>query len=166
MPIGRTTSAGSVRQSLRRARVVFARFLLNQVAESLEAPTPDRVKAVSAHANVPDKFGVGEATVDFDLKRGGVWIEGKVTDKATGKPVHAYVDYFALGKNPNVKDYPGFEGTHSNAEHVKGRIVGRLQDDPSRHAGRSERGLRAGRMGCDGALTSRLSPASSVEHRH
>jgi protocatechuate 3,4-dioxygenase beta subunit len=65
---------------------------------------------VSVHAVVPDTAGLGPATVDFELKR-GVWIEGKLTDKATGKTVRGSVEYFALDTNPNVKDHPGFVGT-------------------------------------------------------
>ena len=65
---------------------------------------------VSVHAVVPDTPGLDPVTVDFELKR-GIWIEGKLTDKVTGKPVRGYVDYFALEHNPNVRDYPGFEGT-------------------------------------------------------
>jgi 5-hydroxyisourate hydrolase-like protein (transthyretin family) len=65
---------------------------------------------VSVHALVPDSDGLAPVTVDFELKR-GVWIEGKLTDKVTGKPVRGSVDYFALATNPNVKDHPGFQGT-------------------------------------------------------
>jgi hypothetical protein len=49
-------------------------------------------------------------TVDFALKR-GVWIEGKITDKVTGQPVQTTVEYFSLSSNPNLPDYPGFDGT-------------------------------------------------------
>jgi RNA polymerase sigma factor (sigma-70 family) len=65
---------------------------------------------VSVHALVPNSPGLDPVTVDFELKR-GVWIEGKLTDKATGKPAQGYVDYFALPDNPNVRDHPGFDGT-------------------------------------------------------
>src|SRR5207244_1684132 len=47
---------------------------------------------------------------DIELGR-GVWIEGKVTDKVTGKPVVAHVEYFSFYSNPNLRDYPGFDGT-------------------------------------------------------
>ena len=60
--------------------------------------------------DVPDSPGVEPVTVDFGLKR-GVWIEGKMTDKVTGKPVQGVVEYFALYSNPNLPDYPGFDGT-------------------------------------------------------
>jgi RNA polymerase sigma factor (sigma-70 family) len=59
---------------------------------------------------VPDSPGLGPVTVDFDLKR-GVWIEGKLTDTVTGKPVTGSVDYFSFQSNPNLHDYPGFDGT-------------------------------------------------------
>src|SRR5262249_35116500 len=65
---------------------------------------------LSVHADGPDNPGLGPVTVDFELKR-GIWIEGKVTDKVTGKPVRGSVDYFALDTNPNVRDHPGFDGT-------------------------------------------------------
>src|SRR5262249_9266108 len=48
-------------------------------------------------------------TVDVELKR-GVWIAGQITDKATGKPVPGGVQYFPLDGNPNLRDYPGFDG--------------------------------------------------------
>jgi RNA polymerase sigma factor (sigma-70 family) len=65
---------------------------------------------VSVHAVVPDTPGLEPATVDFALKR-GLWIEGKLTDKGTGKPVQGHVQYFALNDNPHLRDYPGFAGT-------------------------------------------------------
>jgi 5-hydroxyisourate hydrolase-like protein (transthyretin family) len=65
---------------------------------------------LSVHAVVPDSPGFDPVTVHFELKR-GVWIEGKLTDKLTGKPVRGSVDYFALDNNPNVREHPGFDGT-------------------------------------------------------
>jgi beta-lactamase regulating signal transducer with metallopeptidase domain/protocatechuate 3,4-dioxygenase beta subunit len=46
-------------------------------------------------------------TVNFNLKR-GIWIRGRVTDLATGKPPPAIVSYFALTTNPSVKEAPDF----------------------------------------------------------
>src|SRR5205823_4421551 len=60
--------------------------------------------------DVPGSPGLDPVTVDFELKR-GVWIEGKITDKVTGKPVRGAVEYFSLYSNPNLHDYPGFTGT-------------------------------------------------------
>src|SRR5262249_35890758 len=49
-----------------------------------------------------------------ELKR-GVTIQGRVTEKDTGKPVRAEVHYFALPDNPNVHDAPGFQGSRPPA---------------------------------------------------
>jgi protocatechuate 3,4-dioxygenase beta subunit len=57
--------------------------------------------------DVPAAQGLDTVTVDADLKR-GVWIKGRVTDKATGKPVPSIVEYFAFADNPYRKDAPGF----------------------------------------------------------
>jgi RNA polymerase sigma factor (sigma-70 family) len=62
------------------------------------------------HADVPDGTGLDPVTVDIELRR-GVWIEGKLTDKVTGKPLKGAVEYFSLYSNPNRSDYPGFDGT-------------------------------------------------------
>jgi RNA polymerase sigma factor (sigma-70 family) len=62
------------------------------------------------HAGVPDNTGLDPVSVDLELKR-GVWIEGRITDKATGKPVKGAVEYFSLYTNPNLTDYPGYDGT-------------------------------------------------------
>jgi hypothetical protein len=65
---------------------------------------------LSVHAVVPDEQGFDPVTVDFDVKR-GVWIEGKITDKVTGKPLQGMVQYAAVADNPHIREYPGFEGT-------------------------------------------------------
>jgi RNA polymerase sigma factor (sigma-70 family) len=79
------------------------------------------------HAEVPDTDGFDPVTVDFELKR-GVWIEGKVTDKVTGKRVSCNVQYFSLFGNPNVSDHPGYPGTFVNKPNWKEdgtfRVVG------------------------------------------
>jgi RNA polymerase sigma factor (sigma-70 family) len=72
-------------------------------------PTDDQ-PYLMVHADVPDTSGLEPVTVDFDLKR-GVWIEGKITDKATRKPVPGQVEYFASRGNRNIADHPGYAGT-------------------------------------------------------
>jgi RNA polymerase sigma factor (sigma-70 family) len=72
---------------------------------------PDRDQAyVPIHKDVPDSPGLDAVTADIELKR-GVWIEGKITDKLTGQPLRGRVQYFARSSNPNLPDYPGFDGT-------------------------------------------------------
>jgi RNA polymerase sigma factor (sigma-70 family) len=63
---------------------------------------------VKVLADVPDSPGQGPVTVDVELKR-GVWVEGRITDKVTGKPVQGTAVYFALRSNPNLRDYPGLD---------------------------------------------------------
>ncbi len=41
------------------------------------------------------------ATVNVQMFR-GIWLEGKVTDAATGEPISGRVDYLALQTNPNI----------------------------------------------------------------
>jgi RNA polymerase sigma factor (sigma-70 family) len=65
---------------------------------------------LATKTDVPNTPGLDPVTVDFELKR-GIWIEGKITDKVTGKPVKADVQYFSLYTNPNLRDYEGFGGT-------------------------------------------------------
>jgi RNA polymerase sigma factor (sigma-70 family) len=65
---------------------------------------------VVTNKKVPDSPGLDPVTADIELDR-GVWIEGKITDKMTGKPVRGIVEYFSVYSNPNLKDYPGFDGT-------------------------------------------------------
>jgi RNA polymerase sigma factor (sigma-70 family) len=54
--------------------------------------------------NIADTKGRDPLTVDFELER-GLMFQGRLTDRASGKPVRAYVFYFALAENPHAKDY-------------------------------------------------------------
>ncbi len=79
--------------------------------------------------DVPDSPGLDPVTVDVELKR-GVWIEGRITDKATGKLLGAQVQwaqvqYFALRTNPNLSDYAGFDAAFS------GRPIWNVKKDGS-----------------------------------
>lgn len=51
--------------------------------------------------------GLEPITADFNLKR-GLWITGKVSDKVTGKPVHAHIEYVSFEENPHVKEVPSW----------------------------------------------------------
>jgi RNA polymerase sigma factor (sigma-70 family) len=62
---------------------------------------------VSTTVAVPASPGLDQVALDIELKR-GVWIEGKLTDKVTGKPLQGAVEYYSLYSNPNLADYPGF----------------------------------------------------------
>ena len=49
--------------------------------------------------------GLGPVPVEITLKR-GVWVEGKVVDATSGKPVQAVVTYYPFRDNPRVKECP------------------------------------------------------------
>ncbi len=55
---------------------------------------------LGAGADVPAGADPEPVTVDFALQR-GLTIRGKVTDKGTGRPVPALVEYFVFVDNPN-----------------------------------------------------------------
>jgi RNA polymerase sigma factor (sigma-70 family) len=78
----------------------------------IKAAAPDGQPYLSAERSVPDGTGVETVTVDCELKR-GVWVEGKVTDKGTGKPVPARVEYFVFADNPHLKGVAGL-AVHQN----------------------------------------------------
>ncbi len=60
---------------------------------------------------VPDAPGIGPTRLDFKLVH-GIPVEGKVTNRTTGKPVAAFVEYVPTLENPNlssVQDVSLFE---------------------------------------------------------
>jgi hypothetical protein len=72
----------------------------------LRASPPAGQPYLMSAQKVPDGPGLEPIRVDFTLKR-GVWIDVKVTDKITGKPVPCGVQYFLFGDNPHLKEAPG-----------------------------------------------------------
>jgi RNA polymerase sigma factor (sigma-70 family) len=80
---------------------------------------------VATRMDVTDGPGLDPRTIDIDLKR-GVWIEGKITDKVTGKPLKGAVEYFSMYDNPNMPEYPGFDGTM-----LMGERAGSAKEDGS-----------------------------------
>jgi hypothetical protein len=50
--LGKPLTAAGVRQALKRARELFAELLLEQVAHSLERPTPEEIEAELAELNL------------------------------------------------------------------------------------------------------------------
>src|SRR5262249_24062579 len=55
--------------------------------------------------------------IDFALLR-GVWAEGRVTDKRTGKPVRAVVEYIVAQRNPALKSSPDVLGRRRLGMHL------------------------------------------------
>jgi len=54
---------------------------------------------------IGDSPGLEPIDVDVTLKR-GVWVEGKVTNRANGGPVKAIVQYYPFRDNPHLKECP------------------------------------------------------------
>jgi RNA polymerase sigma factor (sigma-70 family) len=72
----------------------------------LRASPPEGQPYLMALHTLQDTPGLEPITADFALKR-GVWIQGKVTDKATGRPVHAMIGYSVFEDNPHRGEAPG-----------------------------------------------------------
>ena len=53
----------------------------------------------------PDAPGLGPIPFDIALKR-GVVVQGRVTDKSTGRPVTGYVEPYTFADNPFADEYP------------------------------------------------------------
>ena len=53
--------------------------------------------------------------LDINLKR-GVWVTGRVVDKATGKPAPGRVEYFVFVDNPYLKQAPGFRWSMTHGQ--------------------------------------------------
>jgi RNA polymerase sigma factor (sigma-70 family) len=84
----------------------------------IRATGPDGEPYQMSRADVPEGFALEPVTVDFQLKR-GVWIEGAVTDKATGKPVHSIIHCAIFPQNPFRKEAPGLTFEDSNWTYAK-----------------------------------------------
>lgn len=82
----------------------FPRGTGNQV---MAVPNDDQPYFIR-QLDVPDQPGTGPAMVDFELHR-GVWITGKVTDKITGQPVPARIQYTTYINNTNTHNLPEFK---------------------------------------------------------
>ncbi len=69
------------------------------------------VKVVKPTANPRDLETV---QIEIKIKR-GAWVEGRVVDRTTGKPVQAVVEYCPFGDNPHLKEYAGASFLDHNA---------------------------------------------------
>jgi hypothetical protein len=78
-----------------------------------------------ASVKTSDRGGRQRLTIDFRLNR-GIWAEGRVTDKATGKPVPAaLVRYVAVADNPHIDEVSGFRELASNEPYATSRETGK-----------------------------------------
>src|SRR5690606_15853228 len=66
---------------------------------------PDGEPYPMVRSRVGDGSLAEPTTIDVAMRR-GVWIEGRVIDKATGEPVAASLDYLVFENDPHLQDYP------------------------------------------------------------
>jgi beta-lactamase regulating signal transducer with metallopeptidase domain len=71
------------------------------------ASVPDGPPYLQSVQSLDEKLADKPVTRDFALKL-GVVARGRVTDKVTGKPIQANLDYFILYDNPHLKEYPKY----------------------------------------------------------
>jgi len=93
----------------------------------LAIPARDQLY-LPALVEIPKAAGLGPLTLDIGLKH-GIVIEGRVTDRTTGAPINALVDYKAARDNPSLLEAPGFgkarvEGRHETSPDGTFRVVG------------------------------------------
>jgi len=73
----------------------------------LKVPPDEQLPYLRARVAVEDERGTGPLQLDINMKR-GVWVTGRLIDKATGKPARGQVEYFVYTDNPYLKDVPSF----------------------------------------------------------
>jgi RNA polymerase sigma factor (sigma-70 family) len=84
---------------------------------SLLVIPPSDQPYLPAFKEVQLRRGTEPRRIDVALLR-GVWADGRVTDKRSGKPVRAVVEYIAANKNPAVKKFPDFLSQHRLGLHL------------------------------------------------
>lgn len=67
------------------------------------AAKTDELPYLAAVEPVENPLGLDPVTVDFALKR-GVWVEGRISEQETGRPLFARVEYFCFWENPHAKE--------------------------------------------------------------
>ena len=71
-----------------------------------------------------DSPALEPVTFDIALKR-AILVRGRVTDKATGRPVTGMVGVYSFRDDPHVRDYPGFE--ESLLQYIRLKDDGRFE---------------------------------------
>ncbi len=115
--------------------------------------------AVSRRLEDPE--GPGAAPLDITIKR-GVWVEGRLTNASTEKPVKANVYYYPARDNPHVKDCP--DAPFLSDEAVGESLIESDRDGRFRVAALPGRGLLAVRSREPGYLTAEPLDVSLAQH--
>jgi hypothetical protein len=90
--------------------------------------------------------------VKFDINlKYGILVRGRVTDKATGKPVSGYVNSFTFADNPLIDEYPGYRSSYESYARIEndGRYEVVALPGHSLIACRSDLGLYRGYVGAE-----------------
>jgi beta-lactamase regulating signal transducer with metallopeptidase domain/protocatechuate 3,4-dioxygenase beta subunit len=74
----------------------------------LRAAPPVQEPYLMAEKDISPKLDGSHGPIEIRVKQ-GIWYEGRVTDKTSGKPVKAHVDHLALASNPNKLDTFGLK---------------------------------------------------------
>ncbi len=80
--------------------------VLGSLKAELKVPRDEELPYLPARMTIVETREAGPLHLDIKMKR-GVWITGRVLDRATLKPVHAYVHYFVYLDNPALEAFPG-----------------------------------------------------------
>jgi hypothetical protein len=102
---------GSRQEAMTDAQGEFHVGGLAKGLNRLQITPPADLPYFAHERELPDQPGIGPLRLDIDL-RPGVWITGRVIDKATGNPVPAFVQYAPLlsNKHAAIPEYQAVEG--------------------------------------------------------
>jgi len=74
---------------------------------ALNVPRDEDLPYLRARVAVKETRETGPLHLDIKLMR-GVWVSGRLIDKATGTPARGQVEYFVYTDNPHVSEFPDF----------------------------------------------------------
>ncbi|HUY90176.1 MAG TPA: carboxypeptidase regulatory-like domain-containing protein [Pirellulales bacterium] len=90
----------------------------------LLAVSNDEQPYLMRDVDVPESRGLESIEVDIELHR-GVWITGRVTDRATGEPLVAWLHYWPFLSNEYARQTPEFGTPPGSADGYENRYVSR-----------------------------------------
>ncbi len=121
------------------------------ILEEVMALAPEGQPYLSAVQSTIEPLETKTLTRDFALKR-GIWIKGRVIDKATGQPHPASVEYYVFKDNPHAAEATNIGQSQLPRRHYRTTAEGtfRLVGLPGRGLLGARAGNEAYRMGVGG----------------
>ncbi len=102
--------------------------LSKQPSYHLIASAPEsNIPYMTSERAVDDVTGLASITADLEMVR-GVFAHGRLIDRATKRPVQAWVGYAAMHDNPNWSKSPGFDMAINKYSPSPGRHVPSMAD--------------------------------------